>query len=110
MKNNQYNEQGQRHGLWEWEDGILKYKVNYFNDELHGLYESYYLDGKLYSKGNYLDGKSHGLWKWYNEDGSLSYEGNYVDGKLKREYNIQPKSEKIRKKLASMGKKRNNYK
>ena len=46
---NKYNEQGQKHGPYEW----------------------YYENGKLGSKANYLNGKRHGPWEEYYENGKL---------------------------------------
>lgn len=47
---NKHNEQGQRHGLWEW----------------------YYANGNLMSKANFLNGKRHGPWETYHPSGNLA--------------------------------------
>jgi antitoxin component YwqK of YwqJK toxin-antitoxin module len=48
-KNNQYNEKGQRHGLWKF----------------------YFDNGQLWEKGTYVNGKPHGMWKHYNRDSKI---------------------------------------
>ena len=61
---NQYNDQGQLHGLWGYySNGELWIKCNYQNGKLYGLYESYYHNEKLWSKGYCKNYKSIGLWK-----------------------------------------------
>jgi antitoxin component YwqK of YwqJK toxin-antitoxin module len=70
---NEYNEQGERHGLWKkywredyWSDGNLKEKGNYLNGQKHGPWERYYSNGPLRSKGNYLNDKLDGLCENYD--------------------------------------------
>jgi antitoxin component YwqK of YwqJK toxin-antitoxin module len=72
-KINQYNENGQPHGLWEYyySNGKLCYKGTYVNGQHHGLWEHYYSNGQLCYKGTCVNGKRYGLWKYYNEDGTI---------------------------------------
>jgi antitoxin component YwqK of YwqJK toxin-antitoxin module len=49
MKLNQYNEEGQRHGYWEY----------------------YYYHGTILSKGNYDNGQPYGYWEYYWGNGEL---------------------------------------
>jgi len=53
---NQYNENKQRHGLWE----------------------DYYSNGKLLWKGTYLNGQRHGFWEWYYDNGKLETREFYL--------------------------------
>ena len=72
-KNNKYNKDGQRHGLWEkyWDNNQLMYKGVYVNGKKHGLWEHYHGNGQFYCKCTYVNGKEHGLWKHYNRDGTI---------------------------------------
>ncbi len=47
---NQFNEESQKHGIYEYyyPNGKLCSKENYVNGKRHGLYESYYSYGKLH--------------------------------------------------------------
>jgi len=46
---NQYNENNQKHGLWE----------------------SYRSNGKLMYKGSFINGQRHGFWEYYYSNGQL---------------------------------------
>ena len=72
-KINQYNEKGQRHGLWKfyWSNGQLTHIGTYVNGKPYGLWEFYYFNGQLFCKGTYVYGKPYGLWKYYNQDGTI---------------------------------------
>ena len=55
-------------------------KVNYKDDELHGLYKAYYDNGELYCEGHYFEGEEIGLWKFYHPNGNLKKTYYYSDG------------------------------
>jgi hypothetical protein len=52
---NLYNEEGERHGLWEiyHPNGNISYRANYYNGKLHGLYQTYNNKGELEYSHNY---------------------------------------------------------
>ena len=64
---NGYNEQGEKHGYWEY----LDYKENYVNGKEHGLCERYWFNGKLCSRRNYINGKLYGLYEWYSTNDKI---------------------------------------
>jgi antitoxin component YwqK of YwqJK toxin-antitoxin module len=70
-----YNENGERHGYWEWYcyNGQLHFKGNYVNGIKDGYWEYYYDNGQLYSKGNYVNGKEDGYWEGYYHNTRLPY-------------------------------------
>ena len=72
-KINQYNEKGERHGLWEQyhSNGKLRIKCTYVNGQLHGLWEKYWNNGQLWEKGTYINGKERGMWEHYHKDGTI---------------------------------------
>ena len=63
-----------------YENGQLKYKVNYKDGKEDGLSEYYDKNGQLRYKENYEDGKID-LSEMYYENGQLKYKVNYKDGK-----------------------------
>ena len=71
-KTNQYNERGQKEGLWV---DSSKYRITetyYHNDLLSGIYKEYYApNGQLLVLGEYYDGKRCGIWRIYTDDGHL---------------------------------------
>jgi antitoxin component YwqK of YwqJK toxin-antitoxin module len=79
---NQYNEKGEKHGIWETHHfGCLTIE-RYKDGKLNGLYECYDSNGKLFNKGFYKDDKKCGLWEYYNlPDGGLHYKEHYKNGK-----------------------------
>ena len=40
----------------------------------------YYENGQLEEKINYKEDQLHGLWEGYEDDGQLKYKGNFKDG------------------------------
>ena len=79
---NKLNEQGQKHGPWEWychhQNGNLSFKGNFINGKAHGPWEEYLSNGKLRYKGNYVNYKRHGLWEWYYPNGELDEIEYYI--------------------------------
>jgi len=87
-------------------NGQKKFECSYVNDELHGIFTSYYFDGSLRikrnyfygqpdeeytdyhyggqiaTKGSYKFGKRIGVWKYYSNEGKLWKEENYIDDKV----------------------------
>jgi antitoxin component YwqK of YwqJK toxin-antitoxin module len=70
---NGFNENGEKHGLWEdlWSEGELFSRLNYFNGKLHGVLDYYFSTGILCSRRNYFNGKRNGLTEFYKYDGKL---------------------------------------
>lgn len=70
---NKYNEQGQRHGPWEWyyQNGDLWYKANFENGKQNGLFEQYFDNGQIQHIGHQKDDKLFGIWRHYNRGGKL---------------------------------------
>jgi antitoxin component YwqK of YwqJK toxin-antitoxin module len=66
-----------------YENGSLKFKGNYVEGQLNGIYEVYSENGQLEAKVIFRDGKENGLSEYYSTlDGKLFSIGNYVDGIL----------------------------
>jgi antitoxin component YwqK of YwqJK toxin-antitoxin module len=55
-KTNQYDSQGNRHGVWE----------------------HYYANGSLWWRAHFLNGKHHGTREWYHSDGRPQGKGYYL--------------------------------
>ena len=64
--------------------GINRGKVK--NGKAEGEWLSYYENGQLKYKINYKDGKAEGEWLWYYENGQLEMKGNYKDGKFEGQW------------------------
>lgn len=60
-----------------YENGQLKYKVNYKNGKEDGPFECYHKNGQLESIGVYKDGKLYNVYKEYDEDGKLVKSATY---------------------------------
>ena len=46
------------------------------------LVETFYKNGQLKFRGNYKDGKIYGLYELFHENGQLQEKGNIKDGEL----------------------------
>ncbi|MDR0833625.1 MAG: hypothetical protein LBN93_05495 [Candidatus Symbiothrix sp.] len=71
-KINQFNDKGQKEGLWIEEDKYHKYFMYYQNDVLNGTY--YVINtakNVLSSLGQYLNGKHYGIWYYFGAFGHL---------------------------------------
>tara|TARA_X000001388_G_scaffold56705_1_gene41962 strand:+ start:219 stop:584 length:366 start_codon:yes stop_codon:yes gene_type:complete len=75
---------GKKHGLWEYYyygNGLLSILVareNYKDGKLDGLWERYYDNGQLRKKGSWKNEERIGLWEWYSENGQLDKKVNYI--------------------------------
>lgn len=117
-KINQYNEKGQRHGLWKGtykktnkpryegafkngkEIGLFTFFDNTskgniiatknFDTNTNSCYITFYEEtGKKVSEGNTVDKKNEGLWKFYHrKSNQLMMIENYKDGKLNGEKKV----------------------
>jgi antitoxin component YwqK of YwqJK toxin-antitoxin module len=87
---NQYDIDGRKQGIWYeyWNNGQLKFKGSYINDNEDGMWEEYWENGKLGSKGTYKNGKQDGIWEEYFSDGEFWYEGEWDNGKYIRDIRI----------------------
>ena len=64
-----------------YDNGILRFEVEYLNGNRHGKGKEYHYNGNLEFEGEYLNGKKHGKGKEYDYDGNLKFEGEYFYGK-----------------------------
>ena len=72
-----------------WDDGKIRYRINYKDGKAHGLCKWWFENGQLEYRINYKDGKLHGLGeKWYNE-GELDYRINFKDGVIVKEEKVK---------------------
>ncbi|MCB0663139.1 MAG: hypothetical protein KDC24_10390 [Saprospiraceae bacterium] len=68
-----------RSAKYQW--GVTVEEMNYKNDLLDGLYQSYYRNNRKPQKvAHYKEGKLDGLYEYYNEEGKKVMEYEYVDG------------------------------
>ena len=58
---NQLDEDGLRHGPWE-----------YYHDNIRSI---------ILCKGNYKNGRRHGLWEYHFSNGVVSYKGEHKSGR-----------------------------
>jgi len=108
---NNYNKEGEREGFWSsyHDNGIIKYKGQFFNGKELGIFKYYdllgnlaiklnyidtgltskvtlyYTDGKIKSQGTYLNKKKTSLWVSYNTHGRKINQENYKQGVLNGE-------------------------
>lgn len=75
-----------------YDNGQLKSRTNYKNDELEGLYERWYDNGQPESRINYENGKLDGLYEAWYENGQLRERAIYKDG-VKQYSNVNNKHE-----------------
>ena len=59
---------------------IIKFKYNFKDGLLNGLFERYYENNQLMEVSNYKDGKEDGISEAYNQKGQLENKTNYKDG------------------------------
>ena len=75
---------GEREGPWaEWyENGQVKSKGVYKDDQLDGAIWFYYEDGKQWALNCYSKGVRHGRWAELDRDGKLTRDQMYNGGVL----------------------------
>ena len=65
-----------------YENGQLRFRENYKDGKLDGLWEWFHENGQLKSRGNLIDGDLEGLYEIFDEDGKLTKTETYKDGEL----------------------------
>ena len=70
------------HGAWKeyYDDGKLRYEVNYERAKKEGLATEYYDTGEKYIATPYKDNKIDGTKYRYKKDGTVIFEAPYVKG------------------------------
>ena len=63
-----------------YEDGAIKEKATFKDNQLHGIYESYYRDGSLHIHKQYKYNQLDGTFMAYDDQGVLFFEINYRNG------------------------------
>jgi len=78
VKRKVYFNQGKKVGKSTafWQDGMVKYKYNYLDDEFHGLQEEFNREGRLVRIMNYEKGHESGEQKVWYDNGKIK--SNYV--------------------------------
>lgn len=71
-KANQFNNKGQKTGLWVDSSGSFIIEKYYKNDILSGIYIEYYTTGKLSIFGEYKNGLRCGAWFYFDNNGYLT--------------------------------------
>ena len=65
----------------EWyEDGSIKQKTHYKNDEKHGIFTKWHVNGVMQEEGNFKFGKTDGCWISWNENGKEKTRRHYKNG------------------------------
>ncbi len=54
-----------------YENGLPRFKGDYLDGEMHGLWEFYRKDGSLMRSGEFDRGAQIGMWRTYDRDGNL---------------------------------------
>jgi antitoxin component YwqK of YwqJK toxin-antitoxin module len=78
------NENNQLHGLYEswYQNGQIFIRSNHQNNLLHGLYEEWYPGGQIFICCNYQNNLRHGLYEIWYEPGSLYHRHYFDNGKI----------------------------
>lgn len=84
-QNNKIDKNGLRQGEWigYHENGEIKYKGQFKDNEPAGEFVYYNPEGKIIAKGQYLNKKKDGEWQYFSDkDGSLILTEDYQNGAL----------------------------
>ena len=84
-QNNKTDKNGLRQGEWVdyHENGNIRYKGQFKDNEPIGIFEYYNPEGKIIAKGQYLNKKKDGQWQYFSDkDGSLILTEDYQNGTL----------------------------
>jgi antitoxin component YwqK of YwqJK toxin-antitoxin module len=54
-----------------YDNGLLRFKGDYLDDEMHGHWEFYRKDGSIMRSGNFDRGIQVGTWKTFDREGKL---------------------------------------
>ena len=65
---------------YDIQNGILKSKIEFLNNNINGIYLTFYANGKLKDSSNYVLNIEHGKWKQFNENGTLKGSGEFNEG------------------------------
>ena len=129
---NEFNEQGERIGLWMGYhgNGDVKYRGHFLNGQESGLFKYYdyggnlvieldyvelgvrsnailyYSNGVIQSKGEYLNKKKHNTWMYYNYNGEKIAEESFLHNQLHGASNYFYKNGKLSEKYMYL----NNFK
>jgi len=68
-----------------YKNGQLHHRIEYQNNQLHGLYIGWYEDGSRRWQSEYQNNQLHGLSIGWYEDGDLLWKEEWKNGKLVRE-------------------------
>lgn len=64
-----------------YDNGQIKSKGDFKNNQRHGLWTYWYENGNVWSEGKFKNGLSHGFRKVYHLNGEIYYEGKYKNDK-----------------------------
>lgn len=80
---NQFNDQGQKHGMWSsrYSNGQYKLIERYKDGQKHGVCTSYYPNGQTKLAEEYKHGIKDGIWASYYYNGNEKISGHYKNGK-----------------------------
>jgi antitoxin component YwqK of YwqJK toxin-antitoxin module len=60
-----------------YDNGLLRFKGDYLDDEMHGYWEFYRKDGSIMRSGNFDRGIQVGTWRTFDRNGTLVKETNF---------------------------------
>ena len=74
---------GRKEGLWRgvYDDGSIRYEMNYHDDLQHGKTVRFHPNGKVEISENYINGERHGKYERFNTAGTPEETGTFVHGK-----------------------------
>jgi len=64
-----------------WLGCQIKFVYTTKNNNIHGIFRSWYESGQLWHEGHWKDGKKDGIFRRWYENGQLSWEDHWKDGK-----------------------------
>jgi antitoxin component YwqK of YwqJK toxin-antitoxin module len=62
-----------------YDNGLLRFKGDYLDGEMHGYWEFYRKDGSLMRSGSFDRGIQIATWKTFDRDGNLVKETKFKD-------------------------------
>jgi hypothetical protein len=68
------------------ENGLVREKCSFINDEISGEHTTYLQNGSIYSRSVFVNGKKNGPAETYFDNGAVYDKSNYVNDKLHGEY------------------------
>jgi len=91
---------GKKDGVWKTysaSTGILLEELNYLNDQLYGIANTFYIDGVPCTVENYINNQRNGNAESYFIDGKLSIKGTFYQGLKIGVWEYYDQNGKIRK-------------